>query len=83
MFFLLEGALKKLLHKRQSTIFWSLHLKCQEFSTAFWILHPSTQVDCFQLEKYFYVGVSIADFKSMICANTILSTYQKLPIFSL
>lgn len=76
MFFLLEGALKKLLHKLQSTVFWILHPKCQ-------LLYPSTQVDCFQLEKYFYVGVWIADFKSMIHANSTLSTYQKLQIFSL
>lgn len=76
MFFLLKGALQKFLHKLQSTIFWILNPK-------FWLHFPSIQVDCFQLEKYFSVGVSIADFKNMIHANTVLSTYQNLPVFSL
>lgn len=76
MFFLLEGALQKLLHKVKSSIFWILNAE-------FWLLFPSIQVDGFQLEKYFSVGVSKADFKNMIHANAILSTYQNLPVFSL
>lgn len=64
------------IQKLQSTVFWILHPKCQ-------LLYPSTQVDCFQLEKYFYIGIPIADFKSMVHANTISSAYQKFPIFSL
>lgn len=76
MFFLLEGALQKLLHKVKSPIFWILNPK-------FLMLFSSIQVDCFQLEKYFSVGVSIADFKNIIHVKTILSTYQNLPVFSL
>lgn len=76
MFFLLKGTLQKFPHKVKAPIFWILN-------PEFRLLFPPIQVDGLQLEKYFSVGVSIVDFKNMIHANTIFSTYQNLPVFSL